>query len=341
MQSKKIIIVIYIILIIISSSWAWIVNLNLIEWLTLAVLWATGVLIMLDWFRRLDFEYQRKLHDRDKERENLFKQIHEHNQSLINVFKEWIKIEEHSGTFDYKNYVYQTPLAIAHFGVHCKSKKSDPKELNLKAMEHLKANEYIYIRDLWNENCIKGSNDLLDIIIRIWEDIEKKITSDPISSDFIECEFRTNPLPTCYDLRETVWWIYQEADYYSNKSELLGTFKRYDKPGFFEVGRGTIQTITDLNMWVNFFSESPIYARTTTKDLADKFIGIANGIITSADIIERLKIRDKEEERLERNIKKFKEELKKVIDDFNNKNIELYGICGDCKDWYKKLNDLK
>jgi hypothetical protein len=137
------------------------------------------------------------------------------------VFNEWIKIAEFSGTFNLIGYNYQTPLASVYFEVNGKSKKDEIREPSLKkitnSIDHLKANEYTYIRDIWSENCKKGADDLLTLTIKIWEDIEKKAISNPFFSSLTEVGLENSHTQIGYDLKATGWSIYEGAEYYLQK----------------------------------------------------------------------------------------------------------------------------
>lgn len=90
MRWKQIIVIIYISQLIYFIYWGWVVHLSLSDWLLLLTLECTVVLIMFEWFRRLDEDYVRKLHDRGIECKKLEGYVHVHNQEMINlIFKYW------------------------------------------------------------------------------------------------------------------------------------------------------------------------------------------------------------------------------------------------------------
>lgn len=90
MRWKEITVLIYISQLIYFIYWGWIVPLSISDWLLLLTLEGTVAIIVFEWFRRLDEDYVRKLHDRDIECKKLEGYVHAHNQEMMDkIFKYW------------------------------------------------------------------------------------------------------------------------------------------------------------------------------------------------------------------------------------------------------------
>ena len=267
-----------------------------------------------------------KKDDKLKTCEKLDGHLQEHSRDLVNeVLKKWFEpTSKESFVHNTRQYCYDTPLANACYEPHFRSRIEDPVEpYHLKyanqAVQHLGTKEYVDVWAIWLE-CKRLVKNHLEKVVKIWEDIEKKLLAN-VPVQFTEWDARGISPSACYILDYTVWEIYREAVYLSRTGKFEETtFKRDDnEKGYFRVGTGTL------------------YAKSSGESLGNEFISVAHSIIKDKRLHVQLKTLDAEKEKIACLVKKVEQAFDKIVDDFEKGHINLKGTCWRCNDWYNEL----
>ena len=267
-----------------------------------------------------------KKDDKLKTCERLEGYLQEHSRDLVNeVLKKWFEPKsKESFIYTARQYRYDTPLANAYFEPHFRSRIENPSEpYYLKyadqAIQHLGKKEYVDVWAIWLE-CKRLVKNHLEKVVKIWEDIEKKLLTD-VPAQFTEWDDRGISPSACYILGSTVLEIYREAEHLSRTGKFEETFFKRDdtEKGYFRVGTGTL------------------YAKSSDESLGNEFISVAHSIIKDGRLHEQLKTLDAEQEKIACLVKKAKQAFDKIVDNFEKGHINLKGTCGRCNDWYNEL----
>lgn len=244
------------------------------------------------------------------------------------VFKKWFE-REFTFSVVAREHSYDTPLAKAYYEPHLKCNIEEPSEpyrlgrhLVEQTIEHLRAKEYAEIWNIWLE-CKRSVKTHLEKVVKMWESIEEKLVMN-IPKEFIEWDARGVNPPTCFLLENTVWEIYREAELFKATGKFEETsFKKDTEKDYSKVGISTL------------------YAKSPDESLIDEFIDVVCGIITDQSLIDQLKMRDTEKQVIDSLVEKFRQEIDKIVDDFEKGHINLKGACWRCKSWHDELASLR
>jgi hypothetical protein len=264
--------------------------------------------------------------ERAKKREKLEGYLQDHYRDLVIVISKWFAPEL---TFEFLvpgGKFYSTPLAKAYYEPHFKSNIEKPNEPNLKyidqAIQHLQAKEYADVWAIWLE-CKRLTESNLEKVVKIWENIEKKLVGS-LQAKFTEWDARGVNPPNCYILDNTVWEIYRECENFKRTGKLEDTsFKKYLEKDSFRIGTATL------------------FAISLDESLADEFIYVAHSIIRSENILVQNKSLEAEKKLIDNLVEKFRQALDKIVDDFEKGHIDLKGTCKRCKSWHDQLASLR
>lgn len=187
------------------------------------------------------------------------------------------------------------------------------------AVEHLKG---YGLYTLWEEyESLKKSECYLNIQKSIEKTVERKIPSEIIKSDIK----RDSP-PDCYDLYQTVSFVYNTVDNKRNGTPVQGFFEKT-----LNETRGCFEIINPI---------SGIIALVVHENLANRFMEIVTECINNEEeTIAQFKLCDAERQKQKKIRTKLEIELNIIIENFN-KHIEIKGSCEQCEGWHKDLEYL-
>lgn len=262
--------------------------------------------------------------------------LREHSENLVNdVLRNWFDLKTSLHTVLQDLYIVaETPLAKVIYELP-KSRIIPSIELYYlksdiwhQAVSHLRADEYTIedtqFMDFWLK-CETLSDSHLNKNVKVLESIEKKVLLTSIPKKFAKWDGKGASPPACYILDNTVYWIYQEAKRYMNSGEFTNFFKKDT-----ETERGYIRV-----------GYAVLCAKSPNEGLADEFIETVYGIAKDKTLTDELKALDIEKKKfVDDKVGEFKQELHKIIDNFEKGHYILKGTCGRCKRWVDELKSL-
>jgi len=250
-----------------------------------------------------------------------------HSEKLINnVLKLWFDNEPEL-RMAHGDFSIQTPLHKAYYKPFNGSKIEDYARIYIldekkrkQVYEHFQSVEY---KDVW-DNWLKSevlSNDYLTKNIKIRNQIEEEFSKN-VPVEFCLSE-NISTHPSFYDLGNTVEGIYVSVKQLAFRGKYKNPFIKIHENGEFKV-----------------YDSSKLYAKSSDEKLIDGFIKVVNEILKNKTLIRQLKVLDGQYEEIAASISNFNQQLKDIIDNFEDGHINLKGTCSLCKEWVEQLHSF-
>lgn len=251
--------------------------------------------------------------------------ISEHSEKLINdVLKLWFD-NKHEHRMADRGLSIQTPLHKANYNPFNGSKIDNYARIYIidekkrkQIYEHF-TEEY---KDVWRswQKLEALSTGYLAKNIEIWTQIEEELGKNIPNEGYSFNKKTTHPF---YYLNNTVEEIYHYAKTLASLGTYKNPFKKYPEKDGFKVA-----------------SSNKIFAETINEDLIDKFTNVVEKIIDDQKIIDRLRTLENDKNEINESTKYFKQQLKDIIDDFEDGHTNLKGTCWRCREWVEQLRSF-
>lgn len=251
--------------------------------------------------------------------------ISEHSEKLINdVLKLWFD-NKHELRMADRGLSIQTPLHKANYKPFNGSKIDNYARIYIldenkrkQIYEHF-TDEYKDVWRFWQKLEALSDSYLaknIEILTRIEEELGENIPNEVYS-------LQKNTICPFYNLSNTVEEIYHCAKTLASHGEYKNPFKKYPEKDGFKVS-----------------SSNKIFAETIYEDSIDKFTNVVIKIIKDQKLIDQLRTLENDRNEINESTKYFKQQLKDIVDDFEDGHTNLKGTCWRCKEWVEQLRSF-